>query len=832
MTELNEYKAEEVVREKRHAEAVQFSKRRWRDLKETAEMLESALTNYSSAINPVYVETMQLIAGDESLQFRFVTNKTAPVADGNFTISFDGTTKVLRISGGLTGGAAILQHMTIGISGLSSQHKASEYKFWDIPQFKSGQLADASKKYYVYAKVSKTNESGSFMLSETAIGMDEVTGYYHFLVGILNSEYNGSRDFVKLYGFTEVLPGQITTDVIRSADGKTYFDLANGKIAGDITFTSSDGTSKGMADFASEVQDQIDGVVENWSAEGHPYIDSYPVSKWATDAEKIAHINDTYVNIEAYVDDESTPTAGHAWRWCRCAEGTTPYFEIENEVTSNDWEKIGKIDPNAPYTVVQTRRNGAMVSTMGMAFDTDIRVYSGPPVYIKVEKATGDVYIKDASGYFEGYYPVHLRFIYSGFVSVKDKDGNTINLHWHPIADSDAVRALKEAAEAKAGISDMQYLRNVFDKGSTEVSGGVVMTQVVAVKDEEGDIESILNGSENFTDTDHGKVILAGGIPARTENGDSLLANRVNDAKTRIFEDGWIDATGGKLELMEVNSLRGMVSQIDPTAYLGSEPWYIKEFYQYNGKPNSPDDILMGDSNTSPAKDPSPGSFVPGWDAEPDLAWGKEQIGRRRMFVNHKNASGFSRDYIILNAPQGNTGTTLIGLNTPYFYENGVPSKQLRIEANECVELYGYGFYKSEDKSNWEFMGWIVMNRTNLFSAFSQSLPRGMFAGLRPAFRQVTSSYETLTKYDHTIECFGDGTTINLSLPSSPEVGQCYEIWKWGTCTVYVRSDSKTIARLGVATNLTTLGLDSSYIGVIKLVYDGTKWLATLHRTE
>lgn len=228
VTELNEYKAEEVVREKRHAEAVQFSKRRWRDLKETAEMLESALTNYSSAINPVSVETMQLIAGDESLQFRFVTNKIAPVADGNFSISFDGTSKVLRISGGLTGGAAILQHMTIGISGLSSQHKASEYKFWDIPQFKSDQLTDASKKYYVYAKVSKTNESGSFMLSETAIGMDDVTGYYHLLVGLLNSEFENTRSFAQMFGYTEILPGRVTTDRVVSQDGINYFDLVTG----------------------------------------------------------------------------------------------------------------------------------------------------------------------------------------------------------------------------------------------------------------------------------------------------------------------------------------------------------------------------------------------------------------------------------------------------------------------------------------------------------------------------------------------------------------------------------------------------------------------------
>lgn len=228
VTELNEYKAEEVVREKRHAEAVQFSKRRWRDLKETAEMLESALTNYSSAINPVSVETMQLIAGDESLQFRFVTSKTAPVVDSDFAIAFDGVKKILTISGGLSKGAAILQHMTLGISTLSAQHKAAEYKFWDMPKFTSDQLEDASKKYYVYAKVSKTNESGAFLLSERAIGMDEVTGYYHLLVGLLNSEYENTRSFAQMFGYTEILPGRVTTDRIVSQDGINYFDLVTG----------------------------------------------------------------------------------------------------------------------------------------------------------------------------------------------------------------------------------------------------------------------------------------------------------------------------------------------------------------------------------------------------------------------------------------------------------------------------------------------------------------------------------------------------------------------------------------------------------------------------
>ena len=64
-----------------------------------------------------------------------------------------------------------------------------------------------------------------FLLSETAIKMEQIAGYYHLHHGILNSEYEGERSFVELYGFTEVLPGRVTTERIISPDGKTYFDL-------------------------------------------------------------------------------------------------------------------------------------------------------------------------------------------------------------------------------------------------------------------------------------------------------------------------------------------------------------------------------------------------------------------------------------------------------------------------------------------------------------------------------------------------------------------------------------------------------------------------------
>ena len=238
-TTLKQLESDEVLVEDYHRDAIQFTKRRFRDAKETMEMLEDALLdNFTNSINPIAIQTMQMLVGDESLQFRFVNSKTNPVGVAH-SITYDNTTKQL------TAAAGIIQHLTIGISSLSSSHAASEYRYWDMPEYTSGRLDNGETKYYLYAKVSKTAQTGSFLLSETAIKLEGVSGYYHLLVGVLNSEYDGERSFVTLYGFSEILPGRITTDRIVSGNGDSYFDmLANAMKLGSVLDFNSEGDGK------------------------------------------------------------------------------------------------------------------------------------------------------------------------------------------------------------------------------------------------------------------------------------------------------------------------------------------------------------------------------------------------------------------------------------------------------------------------------------------------------------------------------------------------------------------------------------------------------------
>lgn len=262
-SQLREIGQNEVATDNSIRNAVSYTKRRFRDVKETMAMLEdSMLDNFTNSINPLTVQTMMMLVGDESLQFRFVASKTDLTAVGD-GITYDNTAKQLHIPHGF------IQHMTLGIGTISSSHADSEYKVWEMNEYLSPYLDNGAKKYYLYAKVSRTDTTvkGDFLLSDRAIKMTDVAGYYHLLVGILNSEYDGERSYVSLYGFSEILPGRITTDKIVSSDGKTYFDLLLGEIGGNIKFIASDGSLKDVADLERTDLDYLNEAFKDATTE-------------------------------------------------------------------------------------------------------------------------------------------------------------------------------------------------------------------------------------------------------------------------------------------------------------------------------------------------------------------------------------------------------------------------------------------------------------------------------------------------------------------------------------------------------------------------------------
>lgn len=301
-SEFKKVQSEEVVIEDNYRRGEQFTKRRFRDAQETMRMLEQSLIEgFSDSISPIAAQMLQLLVGDESLQFRFVNSHTAANPTiVNPVFAFNGATGVFTVTGGY-----FLQHLTVGINTIQSSHDVSEYLWWSVQAYTSAVLDDPDKRYYLYLKCPTAGSVNcQYILSETAIKMEGVSGYYHFLVGVLNSEFEGERSFATLYGFTEITGGRITTDKIVSSDGQTYFNLLLGEIGGKITFKN--GTSglanisewssfyTGLQDELQHLQDQLDGVIETWYYSGEPTLNNLPASQWTTTTLKDEHIGDLY----------------------------------------------------------------------------------------------------------------------------------------------------------------------------------------------------------------------------------------------------------------------------------------------------------------------------------------------------------------------------------------------------------------------------------------------------------------------------------------------------------------------------------------------------------
>lgn len=220
---INEIPTLEETVNRKDKEVVSYVKRGFKQSQETMQKIIESMLDFDGAIKPIAVQTMMMLIGDESLQFRYVDKRDNPQQKPS-GIHYNATDKRLVCPVG------IMQHMTLGINSLSSNHKDSEYKFWDCKAYQSDVLTDPRKSYFLYLKCPKSDYSNAvYLISEDAIKMEAVADHYHFLVGILNTEdENDNRSFIEMFGFTEITPARMLTQLITSADGNFVINLVQG----------------------------------------------------------------------------------------------------------------------------------------------------------------------------------------------------------------------------------------------------------------------------------------------------------------------------------------------------------------------------------------------------------------------------------------------------------------------------------------------------------------------------------------------------------------------------------------------------------------------------
>lgn len=229
-----------------------YTRRRYRDVKETTDALREALdsfdVDFDESIKPITVQTMQAVVGDDSLQYWFTDSLTSDT-EIDPPLVWNASAKRLEC------GLSYILHRTVGVTDVRAD--GTEGSRWTVRAAtlatdNDGNVLDADSYYYLYIKAA-ANGTASFALSKKAMRMNAGGGAYNFLVGILNSEYKGGRSFAPMYGFTEISPGRMTINRIVSNDGSTYFDLVNGVIGGNIKFLGGGGTERNVSDLEGDI---------------------------------------------------------------------------------------------------------------------------------------------------------------------------------------------------------------------------------------------------------------------------------------------------------------------------------------------------------------------------------------------------------------------------------------------------------------------------------------------------------------------------------------------------------------------------------------------------
>lgn len=225
-TVIDKIENNEQTVDRKQKEAIRFAKRSFSQSMEMLNAMKDPSGSFlQQIVSSVSIHSMMALFGDETLQYQFVAADWLTVQTPAF--SFDPETKKFLLP------ASNVKHMTLDIDTMQPNRPDTAYKYWAASQYLSDYLGDADKGYYVYMKCSRSFDeidgrmvgTAEYFISETDIGLYDIDGYYCLWVGYLSSESEGDRSFRTVYGYTEILPGQMTVDNIYSSDGNSWWRL-------------------------------------------------------------------------------------------------------------------------------------------------------------------------------------------------------------------------------------------------------------------------------------------------------------------------------------------------------------------------------------------------------------------------------------------------------------------------------------------------------------------------------------------------------------------------------------------------------------------------------
>ena len=193
----------------------------------------------------------------------------------------------------------------------------------------------------------------------------------------------------------------------------------------------------------TEIQNQIDGVIETWFYNGAPTLTNYPASEWNTDNLKIQHLGDLY-----YDNDTGT-----AYRFSQNAQGGYYWNTITDDAITKALATAQKAQDTA---------------------DGKRRIFTSQPT---PPYQQGDLWVNATYG--AQYKNDILR------CGTAKGEGSTFDISDWGLASNYTDDTLAQSAMEK--ITGFEYLKNALAQ-DTEIQGGLIMSTLISLgyKDESG----------------------------------------------------------------------------------------------------------------------------------------------------------------------------------------------------------------------------------------------------------------------------------------------------------------------------------------------------------
>lgn len=411
-------------------------------------------TELNDSISPLTARVLRLLQGDPSLQWLFVESATS-ARRVEHVVRYSNTYKKLSVPAG------VIRHLTMGIEGVRPDRPLSDYKTWDVPGIEVD-VDDAVRNLYVYARCSKTDNTGTFVTSDGFKPMEGEEGYYHLLVGMLSSLPN--RVFTPLYGLVEIPAAAIRIDKLISPDGEFVIDLVRKEIRGyKVSFTG--GGASGGPD--------ADTILEGILGQARSYTD------------------DKTDGLKSYVDTKSS--GARSYTDSKFTEAGRSLEDKANAVIANlQGYADGKVQEGREYTEAQVQALRGELTT-GLSGVTEMNA--------KLERMQEQLDGKVSNWYFNGA-PSATTPPTSQWTTEKDKKAHigdtftsldkspspnagkswryTPSYTWEEIVDSDSLKALQLAKEAKAA-ADGKTTTHLKKPTSYQVGDSWVMTEANSI---------------------------------------------------------------------------------------------------------------------------------------------------------------------------------------------------------------------------------------------------------------------------------------------------------------------------------------------------------------